>query len=72
MTDPKKIAVIVLSVLFVITMTLLANLTFFAAKGARYTAADGESDRLSSATRDALLAEQIQELRVRVDALDAK
>ena len=72
MTEPRKIAVVVLSMLFVITMTLLANLTFFAAKGARYTAIDGEQDRLASATRDALLAEQIQELRLRVDALDAK
>jgi hypothetical protein len=70
--EPRKVAIMGLAVVSVIVMTSLVNLTFFAAKGARYTAADGEQDRLVSATRDALLAEQIQELRLRVDALDAK
>jgi hypothetical protein len=62
MTSSHKFALGVLAVFHVVMVTLLVHLTFFAVKGARYTADDGAHERQERIAADLALAARIDEL----------
>jgi hypothetical protein len=57
-----KTAITVLAAFHVIMVSLLIHLTFFAAKGPRYTADDGEKERQERIAADLALVARIDEL----------
>ena len=59
---PRNIAIAGLILINVATSSMLVHLMFFASKGPRYTAADGERDRQERITSDLALAARIDEL----------
>lgn len=59
---PRNIAIAGLILINVATSSMLVQLMFFASKGPRYTAADGERDRQERITSDLALAARIDEL----------
>lgn len=59
MIAPRNLAVAVLAVFHVAMVSLLVHLTFFAAKGARYTADDGARERAERIASDQALAARI-------------
>jgi len=62
MIAPRRLAVVILAIFHVIMVTLLVHLTFFAAKGARYTASDGANERSERIAADMALSARIDEL----------
>lgn len=62
MITPRKFAVGMLALFHVVMVTLLIHLTFFAAKGARYTATDGANERNERIAADLALSARIDEL----------
>ncbi len=62
MITPRKFAVGMLALFHVAMVTLLIHLTFFAAKGARYTATDGANERNERIAADLALSARIDEL----------
>lgn len=61
-TMKEKLAVAILLVINVFLAASVVHLNFFASKGQRYTAADGERDRQERITSDLALAARIDEL----------
>ena len=59
---PRNVAIAGLIVINVATSSMLVHLMFFASKGTRYTAADGDRDRQERITSDLALAARIDEL----------
>ena len=55
-------ALLGLAALTVVLAFLVVHLTFFAAEGGRYTAAEGRQDRADSLSRDTSLAVRLGEL----------
>ena len=64
--NAKKWAIAILVLFNAILIYAVVHLTFFAAKGARYTAEDGRQDRATSLSRDTNLAMRIGELERKV------
>jgi len=62
MITSRKFAVGMLALFHVAMVTLLIHLTFFAAKGARYTATDGANERNERIAADLALSARIDEL----------
>lgn len=62
MITPRKFAVGMLALFHVVMVTMLIHLTFFAAKGARYTATDGANERNERIAADLALSARIDEL----------
>ena len=58
----RNVAIAGLIVINVATSSMLVHLMFFASKGPRYTASDGERDRQERITSDLALAARIDEL----------
>ncbi len=61
-TMKEKLAVAILLVINVFLAASVVHLNFFASKGPRYTAADGERDRQERIVSDLALAARIDEL----------
>ena len=64
---PPQRAILGLILFNAILVSLVVHLTFFAARGARYTAEDGRQDRATSLSRDTNLATRIGNLERKVD-----
>lgn len=62
MITPRKFAIGMLALFHVVMVTMLIHLTFFAAKGARYTATDGANERNERIAADLALSARIDEL----------
>lgn len=61
-TMKEKLAVAILMVINVFLAASVVHLNFFASKGPRYTAADGERDRQERITSDLALATRLDVL----------
>lgn len=67
-----RLAIAVLTVISSLLIATVIYLYFFAAQGARYTAKDGDIEKVARIEGDIRLAESIEQQAKRITALEAK